>query len=186
MTSFLPREDKMRHLGPAAALLLSLGTPAHLAAAEPGDPVVSEVVVDAPVQAVWDALTTRDGMEAWATASHSEIELALGEIWRSSYSANSKLDDDSVIETEVLAFDPPRMLAARTRKPPADFPFPNAILHTWYVTYLEPVGETRTRVIHRMFGFTDDEESQKMRAFFVRGNQYSLEQLATYLANVAR
>jgi uncharacterized protein YndB with AHSA1/START domain len=149
-----------------------------------GDPVVSEIVVDAPMAAVWDAYTNTETMRAWQVARMSPFELRVGARWRASYTADAPLDDadPTVIENELLAFDPGRMLAVRTVRAPADFPFPRAILGAWTVLYLEPVGESRTRVVTRMFGFTADEESQGMRAFFERGNAYELRQLAEHLA----
>ena len=167
------------------ALVLSAGVTAGGSAAEPAEPLVSEAVIDAPVRTVWNLFTTREGMESWAVAK-AAIDLRVGAIWRTSYAAGSTLDDETVIETEVLAFDPGRMLAARTTRPPAGFPFPNAINQTWYVIYLEPVGDARTRVVHKMFGFTEDEESRKMRAFFERGNAYELRQLAAHVAGASR
>lgn len=174
----------MRRVLPLIAVFLSIG-PSRGSAAEPAEPLVSEAVIDAPVQTVWDLFTTREGMESWAVAK-AAIELRVGAIWRTSYAAGSTLDDETVIETEVLAFDPGRMLAARTTRPPAGFPFPTAIRQTWYVIYLEPVGDARTRVVHKMFGFTEDEESRKMRAFFERGNAYQLNQLAAHVAGASR
>jgi hypothetical protein len=57
------------------------------------------------------------------------------------------------------------------------FAFPNAIAKTWTVVNLEPLGERKTRFTSRMLGYTDDQESQRMRAFFERGNQQTLESL---------
>jgi hypothetical protein len=65
----------------------------------------------------------------------------------------------------------------RTVKPPKGFSFPNAILKTWTVVYFEPLGASRTKVTAHMLGFTEDEESQKMRAFFETGNRTTLDNL---------
>jgi len=138
-------------------------------------PVVTEAVVNAPVSEVWKAFTTREGMESWMVG-RTEIDLQPGGSWRTSYRRESKLDDGTTIHHTILALDPERMLAYRTIKPPSDFPFPNAIVRTWTVTYLEPVGST-TKVTVRMMGFGTDEESQKMRAFFERGNQATIDSL---------
>lgn len=165
-------------------MLMVCAGAARALAAEPSElsaPVVSEATLNAPIEAVWKAYTDRETIESWMVATSSEVDLSIGGKWRTSYDANSKLDDDTVIENEVLAFDPGRMLAVRTIRPPADFPFPNAILDTWTVLYLEPVGDNQTKATVKMFGFTADDESQKMRAFFEWGNAYELEKLATHL-----
>lgn len=166
----------------SSALFLMAVLPPQSGPANPTEPLVAEAIVGAPVEVIWDAFATREGFLAWHEIASSEIELRIGGIWRTSYDPESNLDDDSVIETEILAFDPGRMMATRTIRAPADFPFPNAILDTWTVLYFEPAGETKTRVMVRMFGFTDSEESREMRAFFDWGNPYELSQLVEYFA----
>jgi len=169
---------------PVVATVALLLAPGQAPPAPVTDAVVSEIVVDAPVEVVWDAYTDPESMRAWQVPRVSPFELRIGARWRTSYDASASLGDDdpTVIENEVLAFDPGRMLAVRTVKAPADFPFPSAILDVWMVLYLEPVDSSRTRVVTRMFGFTAGEESQAMRAFFERGNAYELGKLAEHLS----
>jgi uncharacterized protein YndB with AHSA1/START domain len=164
-----------------AAGLLTMAGAVRLDAAESLPPVVSEIVIAAPAAVIWNAYTQREQIEAWMVATSSGPDLRIGGQWLSSYDPNSKLDDDTVIRNEILAFDPGRMLAVRTLQPPADFPFPNAILDTWSVLYLEPIDAARTKVIVRMFGFSDEQESREMRAFFERGNAYELRMLAAHV-----
>jgi len=140
------------------------------------DPVVTTGLVNAPVNEVWKVLTTKAGIESWMVAK-TEFELRVGAVWKTSYSKESTLDGDTAIHHSILAYDPGRMFSFRTIKVPKGFAFPNAIAKTWTVIYLEPVGERQTRFTGRMLGFTDDEESQKMRAFFERGNQQTLDSL---------
>ena len=144
--------------------------------AQAADVVVTEGVVNAPIADVWNAWTTRAGMESWMVGK-TDFELTVGAVYRTSYDKQSTLDDDRTIHQQLLAYDPGRMLTIRTVKPPKGFPFPDAIGKTWTVIYLEPVGSSQTRVVARMFGFTADEESQKMRAFFERGNRATLDSL---------
>ena len=44
------------------------------------------------------------------------------------------------IENVILSFEPRRMLSVRVAKAPENFPFPNAIRHTWTVVYFEAAG----------------------------------------------
>jgi hypothetical protein len=107
----------------------------------------------------------------------TEIDMRVGGSFRTSYSKTSSLDDDASIHHVILAFDPLKMFSMHTVKPPKNFPFPNAILKTWTVVYFEPQGDFKTKVTAHMLGFTDDEESQKMRAFFEAGNKTTLDAL---------
>lgn len=140
------------------------------------DPVVTEAVINAPVAEVWREWTTKDGIESWMVA-RTEIDLRVGGTWRTSYSKTSNLDDDESLRHVILSYDPLKMFSMRTVKPPKSFPFQKAILNTWTVVYFEPLGESRTKVTARMMGFTEDEDSQKLRAFFEAGNRTTLDNL---------
>jgi len=117
--------------------VILLGSALLQAASE--DPVVTTGIVNAPVDEVWKALTTREGIESWMVAK-TEFELRVGATWKTSYSRDSTLDDDTAIHHTILAYDPGRMFSFRTVKYPKGFAFPNAIAKTWTVIYLEPVG----------------------------------------------
>jgi uncharacterized protein YndB with AHSA1/START domain len=140
------------------------------------DPIVTEGVVNASIADVWKMFTTKEGMESWMVAK-TDIDLRAGGSWRTSYSKESNLDDDSSVHHTILAYDPQRMFSFRTVKAPKNFPFPGAILRTWTVVYFEPDGESRTKVIIRMIGFAEDDESQRMRRFFEAGNKSTLDAL---------
>ena len=149
--------------------------------AAPADPLVSEAVVNAPVEAAWKALTTKAGLEAWLFGK-TEIDLKPGGAWLTNYNKESDLKDDTTIQQTILAFDPGRMLAFRTSKTPANFPYPG-VTQTWAILYLEPAGPGKTRVTLRMFGFGEDEQSLKMRAFFERGNRSELDKMIKFFEN---
>jgi uncharacterized protein YndB with AHSA1/START domain len=140
------------------------------------DPIVTEGILNAPVEEVWKVWTTKEGIESWMVAK-TDIDLRVGATWRTSYSKASNLDDDTAIHQAILAFDPGRMFSFRTVKWPKNFPFPNAISGAWTVVYFERVTQARTRITVRMMGFTEDAESQRMRAFFESGNKMTLDNL---------
>ncbi|MFO0972112.1 MAG: SRPBCC domain-containing protein [Phycisphaerae bacterium] len=145
------------------------------------EPLVVEGVIDAPQARVWASWTTAAGLESWI-APHADIDLQIGGKMRVAYDAAATLGDESTIENTILAFEAPRMIAIRATHPPKGFPFPNAIRDTWSVVYFEPVGPRRTRVRVVGLGYGDDEESQRMRGFFAKGNAFTLNKLAEHLA----
>jgi len=149
---------------------------AMLLAAASVESVVTEGIVNAPLEAVWNAFTTREGLESWMVAK-TEIDLKAGGSWRTSYSKESTLDDDAAIHHMILAYDPGKMFSFRTVKFPKGFPFPNAIRKAWTVVYFEPMGDRQTKVTVRMLGFTDEDESQRMRTFFKQGNRETMDNL---------
>jgi len=150
----------------------------------PGE-LVTEGIIEAPVDAVWAALTTKEGQESWNVA-HAEIDLKIGGTMRTHYDPKGTIGDPGTIENRILCFEPKRMLAIRVTGSPANFPFKSAIQKMWTVIRLENAGPSRTRLSIVGVGYGDDEESQKLRAFFDRGNSYTLKKLQEKFAAKAR
>jgi uncharacterized protein YndB with AHSA1/START domain len=155
------------------------------ASAQDTSPLIAEGVVDAPVESVWKAWTTNEGLRSWL-APHVSIDLRIGGLMRTNYNAAGVLGDAQTIENTILSFEPERMLSIKVTKAPDDFPFPNAVQDMWTVVYFEPNGETQTKVRVVGMGFGPDEESQRMRAYFERGNADTIEQLKRGLSAVPR
>jgi len=146
------------------------------------NPLVHEGIVDAPLAAVWTAFTTKEGQESWLVA-HSEIDLKIGGRMRAHYDRKGTIGDANTIENTIISYDPKRMLSLKVSKPPAGFPFPNAVKTMWTVIYFEAHSTKTTRVRIVGLGFGDDEESKKMRAFFDRGNAFTLKRLQERFAS---
>lgn len=144
-------------------------------------PLVHQTVVDAPIEQVWAAFTTKAGLESWMVA-HAEVDVKVGGALRTQYDPAGSTDDARAIVNTILSFEPLRMLSFRVTRAPQGFPFPNAIATMWTVIYFEPRGETATSVREVSLGFGGDEESQRMRAFFERGNAFTLKRLQEHFA----
>jgi uncharacterized protein YndB with AHSA1/START domain len=130
---------------------------------------VNEGIVNAPIEDVWHVWSTSDGYRALGVAL-ADVDLRIGGIIRSRFSPDGSLGDQQTIENEILAYEPPRMIAIRIHKIPADFPFKHAWKHTWTVVTLTPLDGGRTQVRAASLGYGTDQESQAMRRFFERGN----------------
>lgn len=155
-----------------ALLLLFSALPARAQV----DTLVTEGVVNAPVQAVWRAWTTSAGLQAWL-APHADIELRLGGLMRTQYDPKGTLGDAGTIENRVLAFEPERMLAIQVARAPEGFPFKAEVTSMWTVLHFQPTaaGGTQLRIVG--MGFGADEAGQRMKEFFRRGNAFTLQQL---------
>jgi len=140
------------------------------------DPLVHQGLINAPIEKVWKAWTTSEGLRSWL-APHAEIELAIGGKMRTNYNEEGALSDAQTIENTILAYEPQRMLSVHVTKTPAGFPFADAVRDMWTVVYFEPSepGETAVRIVS--LGFTVDERSQAMRAFFDEGNAVTIQQM---------
>lgn len=148
-------------------------------------PDVSERVVfvaelEAGIDDVWDAFTTNEGLRMWM-APLVEIDLAVGGTIRSSYDPGGTLGDEGTITNTILAYDPKRMLALKATGYPEGFPFAEAARATWSVFYFEELSKDRTAVTIVGLGYTDSEESTKLRAFFEPANAELLRRLGVAL-----
>jgi uncharacterized protein YndB with AHSA1/START domain len=139
-------------------------------------PIVTVGTVAAPVKDVWAAWTTNEGIRSWMVAS-GEVDFRIGGSYRTSYLKDSDLRGPDTIENTILAYDPMRMIAINNSKAPALFPFKSAIAKTWTIIYFKEKDAKHTEVMIRMNGFDATEESVKMKAFFVTGNQASMDAL---------
>ena len=138
--------------------------------------VAHEAIVPAPVAQVWEAFTTKKGLESWMVA-HAEIDLSVGGKMLTHYNKEGKIGDDGTIENTILSYDPGRMISIKATKPPANFPFKEAIKKMWTVVYFDPTPDGKTKVRAISHGFTPDKDSQTMRGHFDAGNKYTLDKL---------
>ncbi len=154
--------------------------PQPAAAKAPGavnlSPLVHEADLDVPVSKVWDVFSTDEGFKNFGVA-HAKIDFRIGGKMLSHYDPKGVIGDEGTIENTILAFEPQRMVAWHITKPPKGFPFMNAFKTTWSVATLTDLGDGRTHLRLTGLGYTADEESQKMRAFFEQGNAYVLDGL---------
>jgi uncharacterized protein YndB with AHSA1/START domain len=159
-----------------ALLSVSIVTMALALPAKATESIVAEGVVGAPVARVWSAWTTTDGLKAWL-APHADIDLRLDGVMRSNYDPRGSLGDPGTIENKVLAYEPERMLSIKVTKAPEKFPFKTKISDMWTVLYFQPTADGKTLLRIVGMGFGTDEESQKMKEFFMQGNAFTLTQL---------
>jgi uncharacterized protein YndB with AHSA1/START domain len=159
-------------------LTLVLSAPAF---AQSAPSFVNEGNINAPVAAVWNVWTTGDGYKALGVAL-ADVDLRIGGLIRSRYSATGVLGDEETIENRILAFEPQRMIAIRIERTPKSFPFKEAWKKTWTViTLTADLGGTRTHIRIASMGYGTDEESMAMRKFFEAGNAETIETLQKHL-----
>lgn len=144
--------------------------------AQASNTTVTEGEIAAPLADVWSAWTTSAGLKSWM-APHADFDLRVGGLMRANYDPKGSLGDGGTIENRILSFEPQRMLSIRVSKAPDNFPFAARVPEMWTVLYFDPVSADRTRLRIVGLGFTEDAESQKMKGFFQKGNDYTLSML---------
>jgi uncharacterized protein YndB with AHSA1/START domain len=146
---------------------------------------VNEGTINAPIADVWRVWSTSEGYKTVGVAL-ADVDLRVGGLIRSRYAADGTLGDEQTIENEILAFEPPRMIAFRIHKTPSNFPFKDAWKHTWTVVTLTALPDGRTHMRAASLGFGSDPESMAMRRFFERGNAQTLETMAAHFERRAK
>lgn len=128
-----------------------------------------EVVVPAPLDSVWRAFTTSEGLRSFV-APVAEIELEIGGRWEASYDPDARIGDPGNIVNEILSYLPRRMLSIRVRQAPDGFPFPEAVKRLWTVFLFEEVGDRRVRATSTMLGWGEGHPWDALREAFERDN----------------
>lgn len=169
----MPASSRCTRFCAALFALVALLPIATLRAAEP---LVNEAIINAPVTEVWRLFTTAEGMQSWMVA-RADIELRVGGLMRTRYADDGTLGDEKTIVNRVLSFEPERMLSIQVDRAPADFKYRDSVGGMWTVIYFQPLepGMTNVRIVG--LGFGDDAVSREMRAYFGKGNVWTLEQL---------
>lgn len=135
-----------------------------------------EAMVTAPVQQVWEAFTTAEGLKTFV-APNIELERRTGGKFHSNYRYGSKVGDPGTIYNTVLSYVPLRMFSFRIGLT-GIFPKEARDAGTLFcVLEFEPVASARTKVSVSMVGWGDGPDWDWTWKFFDQGNAYTLDQL---------
>jgi uncharacterized protein YndB with AHSA1/START domain len=158
-------------------LLLILGLMSPLSTVFAVEPQVTETFVNAPVSEVWRMFTTADGFRRTG-AAHAAVDLKIGGEIRAHYDPHGQLGDAETIISEILAYEPERMLAIRVKHAPASFPEPHAIRQIWTVLYFTASGAEMTHIRIVGLGYSAEPSSQAVRRHFAAVNRWTLDHIA--------
>jgi len=135
-----------------------------------------EVVVPAPRDAVWAAISTPDGWRTWATPV-SWTPADEPEAIEGSYDPDARPGAPSLIRQRILARLPGRLMVFRTVRAPQGFPHFDVYQRVTVFFELESVDAALTRVRLTGTGYADSEAGRLLFGFFREGNRISLERL---------
>jgi len=151
-----------RPVAAAAVAALALSLPAARAAERALD---KEVLVHAPVEQVWQAWTTREGIVSFM-APEAEIEPRVGGAFHIHFDPLAAAGSKGADDMRFLALQPPRMLSFDWNAPPS---LPEARgQHTFVVLRFAPVDAGSTRVTLHHVGWGDGGEWDKAYLYFDR------------------
>lgn len=135
-------------------------------------------VVCAPVDAIWDAFMTPEGVKkAWGVGV-AEVDFRVGGAYRTAYDPNAKLGGPDTITNVILAYEPRRMIAIRAIAPENAPDFVKLFAKDGFsVIRFEALAPDRTRVVVTGMGFGTGPEWDKAYEFFDKGNAWTLEKM---------
>ena len=141
------------------------------------------LVVAAPPDAAWTAVSTPEGWKRWAAplARWAEGE---SDILETSYNPDELPGGPGAIWQRFVAAIPGRLLVFRTIKAPDEFPHWEDYKQVTSFLELEPVGDG-TRVRLTSTGYPDNEGGRALLSLFARGNAATLDALRQSLARPA-
>lgn len=160
--------------------------PTPVAVSEQRDPAGTlilshEVVIPAPPDAVWAAISTPEGWRTWAAPVARPVEGA-PDLIETSYTPTARPNDRTTIHQQVLARIPGRLLVFRTVKAPEGFPHFGTYREVVSIFELTPEGGV-TRVRLTGTNYADTDPGRQLLGFFRAGNRVSLEQLRERFAS---
>jgi uncharacterized protein YndB with AHSA1/START domain len=135
-----------------------------------------EATIPAPVEAVWLALTTTEGLKSFMAPVIS-LDFRIGGRWEASYDPRAKLGDPENIINEVICYLPMEMLSIRILSAPSGFPGVEAAKQLWTVMQLRDLQEQGVRVSVSMLGWQEGADWDTVYALFTFGNEYTLGKL---------
>lgn len=134
-----------------------------------------QLVVPAPVDQVYAALTTPEGWRTWAVRS-AWVSASDPDLMETSYAPGAGEGDPRNIRQRYLLRVPNRLVAFRTVQAPAGFPHAEEFYRVTHLIELEPAsGGTRVRLSN--IGYPAGAAGDTLIGFFREGNRTSLEQL---------
>lgn len=140
------------------------------------DVLQQDIIVNADQSEVWEAFTTSDGYMAWASP-FAHIEFGVEGFIETSYELDGELGREGNIRLRIIAYIPDRLLVLKTDKAPPGFASEAILEQLVSVFEFTPTHDGRTRIVVSGVGYGDDEESEKLKSFFIRGNAWSLKAL---------
>jgi uncharacterized protein YndB with AHSA1/START domain len=135
------------------------------------------VVIPAPLDAVWTALTTSDGYRTWA-APVASVDARVGGIIEASYDPKATLGAPTTIRNEIVALVPRRLLVIRNVQAPPNAPFDVPTFQRLQTAlWLDVLDADRTRVTLLNAGYRDGAAYDGVYRHFKAGNRWTFEKL---------
>jgi uncharacterized protein YndB with AHSA1/START domain len=143
--------------------------------------LIQEFTVDAPINQVWDAYTTKEGWENWSVPL-AEVEFKIGGTIKTNYNPNGQIGDSTTIVTNIINYVPFQLLTLQAEITD-NFPeFMKKEAKNFYnVIYFDEVQTGQTKVKSFGIGYRNTPKYMNLMNFFIPANEKTLMRLIEYL-----
>ena len=145
--------------------------------------LIQEFSVDATIDEVWEAYTTKAGWENWAVPL-AEVDLKIGGTIKTNYNPKGQIGDSTTIVTHIINYVPRKLLTLQAEITD-NFPeFMKKEAKNFYnVIYFDEDKPGRTNVKSYGIGYKNTPKYLGLMKFFIPANEKTLLNLISYLEN---
>jgi len=143
--------------------------------------LIQEFTVKAPLKAVWDAYTTKEGWENWSVPL-AEIDLKIGGTIKTNYNPNGQIGDSTTIVNNIINYVPRRLLTLQAEITD-NFPefMKNEAKDFYNIIYFDEVEPGLTNIKSFGIGYRNNPKYIALMKFFIPANEKTLMNLISYL-----
>jgi uncharacterized protein YndB with AHSA1/START domain len=139
------------------------------------------LVIEAPVERVWEAYTLPDVWKAWVSPV-VEIDFRINGRIQSHYDSTAVIGDPGTITTHILHYIPYKQIAMQAE---LNEQFPAFMKeeekNLYSVVDFEALNDQQTRLTVYGIGYKNTKPWQDLMGFFIQANEQSLNTLKAYL-----
>ncbi len=143
--------------------------------------LIQEFTVNAPVDSVWNAYTTKKGWESWAVPL-AEIDLKVGGYIKTNYNKDGEIGDNTTIVTHIINYVPKRLITLQAEITD-NFPaFMKEEAEDFYnIIYFDAMENGTTAVKSFGIGYKNNPKYLSLMEYFIPANEKTLMDLIAYL-----
>lgn len=144
-----------------------------------------ETIVPVPIERVWAAWTTENGLKRWI-APVVNVDFRIGGSISTNYDSKSKIGDAGTIHLPIVNYIEGQLITLKVnlnQKFPPKVREEDANLQE--IVQILDLGGGKTKVVSSMVGWGTGKEWDDTFAFFARGNEWTYQHFAKALIDVA-
>lgn len=143
--------------------------------------LIQEFRVNVALDRVWEAYTTKQGLESWAVPL-VEIDWKVGGLIQSNYNSKGKIGDKTTIVNHIINYVPHKLITLQAELSPHFPDFMQTDAKDFYnVIYFSKIDDKHTKVESYGIGYKNTEEYESLLDFFISANEQSYLNLIKYL-----